>query len=99
MEFECPQCGGNLTLPGSVYEMCAECGYCSEPRLAQVKSLVRKADVFMTRVANLEQQQYEWASLINGLACEILDGIRQESIDMANDAIAMVNPYLGLNNE
>lgn len=43
--------------------------------------------------------QYKWASIINGLSVHILDGICQEAIDLADDSIIMVTPYLGLNEE
>ena len=54
MNFECPECKGSLTLPGSIFETCAECGYCSETRLTQVNGLIRKINIHTTRIAKLE---------------------------------------------
>jgi hypothetical protein len=43
---------------------------------------------------------HRWASLINSLACIILDGNPSSNdIDLANDAIKEVLPYLGLDEE
>ncbi len=42
------------------------------------------------------EKLYKWASLINSLACIILDGeLTSNDLDLANDAIKEVNPYLG----
>ncbi len=55
------------------------------------------------RILKLEQQmartmgqQYEWAGIINKLACLYIDGaLSTNELDYANDMIELVNPYLG----
>lgn len=44
--------------------------------------------------------RYEWASIINRLACMFLNaGFTENDRDFAQDMIEMVNPYLGLAEE
>ena len=44
--------------------------------------------------------RYEWASIINKLACLYIDGaLSTNELDYANDMIKMVSPYLGLAEE
>ena len=46
------------------------------------------------------ETRYEWASIINRLACMFLDaGFTENDRDFAQDMIEMVNTYLGLAEE
>ncbi len=51
-------------------------------------------------ISMYQKRLYKWASLINSLACIVLDGKpTSNDLDLANDAIKEVNPYLGLDEE
>ena len=46
------------------------------------------------------ETRYEWASIINRLACMFLnEGFTENDRDYAQDMIELVNPYLGLAEE
>ena len=97
MGFKCPECANETTLPGSYFETCAECGYCSIDRLTHVKMLVGKIDKLTDRNAKVEQKLYDWASIINRLAViAMAEEVSTNDRDDAQDAIDMVVPYLGL---
>ena len=100
MPYECPECGSEKTLTGGYFETCAECGYCSVDRLTQVKALLRKIDKLTERNAKVEQQLYDWASIINRMAViAMAEEVSSNDRDDAQDAIDMVIPYLGLAEE
>ena len=52
------------------------------------------------RIAELEELQYEWASIINRLAViAMAEEVNTNDRDYAQDAIDMAIPYLGLAEE
>lgn len=54
-----------------------------------------KADALeIAQLPELLQLRYEWASIINALACSVLDGTDSNGRDYAQDMIEMVVPYL-----
>lgn len=54
-----------------------------------------KADALeIAQLPELLQLRYEWASIINALACSVLDGADSNDRDYAQDMIDMVVPYL-----
>ena len=61
---------------------------------------VTTVEIEITKVvAAANEERYEWASIINRLACLALDGCNSNDRDYAQDMIEMVNPYLGLAGE
>ncbi len=59
-----------------------------------------KADALeIAQLPKLLQLQFEWASIINSLACSVLDGTDSNGKDYAQDMIDFIVPYLGLADE
>ena len=100
MKFKCPDCGSEQTLTNAIFETCIFCGYCSVSHLTQVKALVKRINRFIRYTAELEEQQYKWAGIINRLANLYIDGaLSTNELDYANEMIEKVSPYLGLTEE
>lgn len=53
----------------------------------------------IAQLPELIELRYEWAGVINRLACSILDGADSNDRDYAQDMTDMVSPYLGLADE
>jgi len=65
-----------------------------------IDALVFRIERLHKEQAKFYAEQYEWASIINRLACLALDNeISSNDRDYAQDMIEMVNPYLGLAEE
>ncbi len=48
----------------------------------------------IAQLPKLIQLRYEWASVINALACSVLDGANSNELDYAQDMIELVVKYL-----
>lgn len=93
-------------LQSGLYVNCIYCGHRYAPGVPAARDVALYSHITqckkhplskaLARVAELEQQQYEWAEIINSLACMVINGPNSNDLDFANDMIQMVIPYLGL---
>jgi len=49
----------------------------------------------ISELPGLVQLRFDWAGIINSLACRLLDGPTSNDRDYAEEMIQMVSPYLG----
>lgn len=74
---------------GPFYSVIEESG-----RIVALQIPERADALEIAQLPELLQLRYEWASVINSLACSVLDGANSNDRDYAQDMIDMVVPYL-----